>query len=160
MVSTAVAAANAHPPDVMLGSSLGALVALAAAARGVAVPLLLLAPAVGFAERWATRLPPGVGPIPFHHFGEGREVPVHRAFFEETSRVTVDDAPPRARVVILMGRRDETIPFETVRGVWDRWTERGSLVPGSRYEEVADGDHGLFASVPHVASVVRELAGD
>ncbi len=159
MVSTAVAAANAHPPDVMLGSSLGALVALAAAARGVDAPLLLLAPAVGFAERWATRLPPGDGPVPFHHFGERREIPVHRAFFEETARVDVDRAAPRRCVVIIMGRRDETIPYGTVRDVWDRWAESGTLASGSRYEEIADGDHGLFAAVPHVASLVRELAG-
>lgn len=159
MVAAAVEAARARPPDVVLGSSLGALVALAASANGIGAPLLLLAPALGFADRWRERLPPGDAPVPFHHFGEGREISVHRAFFEETSRVDVDRSPPSARVVVVMGRRDQTIPYGTVRGAWDRWADTGALAPGSRYEEIADGDHGLVAHVPHVARIVRELAG-
>jgi pimeloyl-ACP methyl ester carboxylesterase len=159
MLASAQAAARAHPPDVVLGSSLGSLVALGLAARGVAGPLLLLAPALGFAERWASRLPPGEGPVPFHHFAEGREIGVHRAFFQEMARVGVDRAPPKQRVVVIMGRRDETIPVGLVRERWDAWADAGGLAGGSRYEEITDGDHGLVAHVGHVERVVRELAG-
>ncbi len=159
MLARAEAAAHAHPPDVVLGSSLGSLVALGLAMRGVGAPLLLLAPALGFAERWAARLPPGDGPVPFHHFAERRELAVHRAFFQEMARVDVDRAPPKQRVVVLMGRRDETIPVSLVRERWDAWADGGGLAGGSRYEEIADGDHGLVAHVGHVERLVRELAG-
>ena len=48
MVSEAVRVAEAERPAVVVGSSLGALVALEAAKRGVRAPLVLIAPALGF----------------------------------------------------------------------------------------------------------------
>jgi predicted esterase YcpF (UPF0227 family) len=159
MVERAIEVAAASKPDVVLGSSLGALVALAAASRAsIVAPLLLVAPALGFARRWASQLPPGEGPVPFHHFAEGREIPVHRAFFEEMAAIRADEAPSQ-RVVVVMGRRDETVPCEIVREAWNGWVESGRLALGSRYEEIADGDHGLVAHVEHIARVARELLG-
>jgi pimeloyl-ACP methyl ester carboxylesterase len=53
MVAEAVRAAEAENPDVVVASSLGALVALAAAKVGrLTAPLILVAPALGFGSRW------------------------------------------------------------------------------------------------------------
>src|SRR5258705_8536985 len=59
VVDHAVEEARRLPPAAMVGSSLGALVALATAKRGVLVPLVLIAPALGVATRWKTRIPDG-----------------------------------------------------------------------------------------------------
>lgn len=159
MVERASEAAATSKPALILGSSLGALVALAAAPRAAPnASLLLVAPALGFAKRWAARLPPGEEPVPFHHFAEGREIAVHRAFFRQVSAIQTDE-PPAQRVVVVMGRRDETVPCEIVREAWSGWAESGRLAPGSRYEEIADGDHGLVAHVEHLARVAHELLG-
>jgi pimeloyl-ACP methyl ester carboxylesterase len=168
MVEVAREAAAAEPPDVVLGSSLGALVALAASARGLPrpdVPLLLVAPALGLGERWLERLParpPGAEgegePVPIFHFGMGRTALVHRRFFEEVARLEPLEAP-RARVFVVMGREDQTVPCDAVHETWRRWaTSPGGLAKGSRYLELADGDHGLVAHVGLLASLSRELA--
>ena len=93
----------------------------------------------------------------FHH-GAGRELTVHRRFFEEMASVDADREPPAVPVVILMGRRDESVPFETVEGVWKSWEASGGLRPGSRFVEIADGDHGLLAHVDQIADEIRGLA--
>jgi len=147
-----------HMPAVVCGSSLGALVALGAARIALHAPLLLIAPALGFGPRWIEKLPEG-DPVPFVHHGTGTELGVHRRFFEEMAAVDVDRDPPEVPVVIFMGRRDESVPFQTVEDVWRRWERSGRLVPGSRFVEIPDGDHGLLASVDRIADEVVSLAG-
>ena len=58
-----------------------------------------------------------------------------------------------------MGRRDESVPFEAVEGVWKRWEKSGALRAGSRFVEIPDGDHGLLGHVDRIAEEVRALAG-
>jgi len=144
-------------PRVVVGSSLGALVALALAdmLRSASPPLVLLAPALGFGERWKAKLPEGDAFELFHH-GEGRPLPIHRAFFEEMSRVDVDEEPPPVPVSIVMGTRDESVPFEQVAERWARWERSGHLVPGSRFHRVEGGDHGLIESGDEIERAVRE----
>lgn len=146
-----------HLPAVVVGSSLGAMVALAVGRIALHAPLLLLAPALGFGRRWVENLPPG-DPVAFFHHGAGRELAVHRRFFEEMASVEADRVPPEVPVVILMGRRDESVPFETVEGVWKRWEASGGLRPGSRFVEIAEGDHGLLDHVEQIAAEIRVLA--
>src|SRR5262249_30265201 len=69
-----------HMPAVVVGSSLGAMVALEAARMGLKAPLVLIAPALGFGGRWMEKLPEG-DPIRIFHFGDERELPIHRRFF-------------------------------------------------------------------------------
>jgi pimeloyl-ACP methyl ester carboxylesterase len=147
-----------HFPAVVVGSSLGALVALEAARNAAAAPFVLVAPALGFGRRWMERLPGG-DPIPFFHHGEEREIGVHRRFFEDMSRVTADQEPPAAPVTVLMGRRDESVPFELVRDVWERWERSGRLRPGSRFIEIPDGDHGLAEHVDRIGAEILTAAG-
>ena len=143
-------------PAVVVGSSLGALVALGSAGEGPA-PLVLIAPALGFGRRWIEKLPPG-DPLPFFHHGTETERLMHRRFFEEMAGLSVDRKPPAVPVVLFMGTEDESVPFDGVRRTWERWEKSGRLPPGSRFVAIPGGDHGLVAHVPEIAEEVRRLA--
>ena len=145
--------AKRHEPSAIVGSSLGALGALEVSARGATAPLLLIAPAVGFGKRWIERLAPG-DPVLFFHHAEGMELPIHRRFFEQLAALDSDVRPPAAPVTVVMGTNDESVPLETVRGVWRRWEQSGELAAGSRFVEIRGGDHGL---VEHADTIAREL---
>lgn len=158
MVETAVQEAREHGPSAVVGSSLGAIVALEGARRGITVPLVLVAPALGFSERWTEKLPAG-DPVTFFHHGEGRDASIHRAFFEAMASSEADRSPPPQPVIVLMGSRDESVPPELVRQTWRRWEQSGRLAVGSRYAEILDGDHGLVESVPRIAAEVLAVVG-
>ena len=161
MVRTARSAQREARPAVIVGSSLGALVSLSLAEfLGSGGPsLVLVAPALGLGERWKSKLPEGDVFELFHH-GEGRPLPIHRAFFEEMSGVLVDEAPPSVPVSIVMGTGDVSVPFEQVAESWARWEASGRLVPGSRFHRVEGGDHGLIEFGDEIEAAVRErLAG-
>jgi pimeloyl-ACP methyl ester carboxylesterase len=143
-----------HLPAVVVGSSLGAMVALEAARIALKAPLVLVAPALGFGNRWTEKLLEG-DPVRFFHFGEERELPIHRRFFEEMARSDSDREPPEVPVSVLMGARDESVPIGLVRGVWRRWEESKRLRPGSRFVEIAGGDHGLVDHVERIAAEIR-----
>jgi surfactin synthase thioesterase subunit len=145
-------------PAVVVGSSLGALVALEACRLISSPPLVLIAPALGFSSRWLERLSPADSIRVFHH-GEGRELPIHRRFFEEMAAGDVDDEPPDRPVTVVMGGRDESVPAAGVRAVWSRWERSGRLPAGSRYVEILEGDHGLVDHVEQIAEEIRRAAG-
>jgi pimeloyl-ACP methyl ester carboxylesterase len=157
MVSEAVRVAEAERPAVVVGSSLGALVALEAAGRGIQAPLVLIAPALGFGPRWTEKLAPG-DPVSFFHHGQGRELQIHRRFFEQMAQVDADLDPPVVPVAILMGKKDESVPYDGVLEVWKRWEASERLVPGSHFVAIADGDHGLIAFVDQIAAEIRAAA--
>jgi len=146
-----------HLPAVVVGSSLGAMVALEAARIALAAPLVLIAPALGFGSRWIETLPPG-DPVSFFHHAEGRELPIHRRFFEEMARVKADREPPAGPVTLLMGTHDESVPFGLVREVWGRWQKSGRLHSASRFVEISGGDHGLIEHVGAIAQEIRSAA--
>ena len=145
-----------HHPDVVVGSSLGALAAIEASRRGVPAPLLLIAPAIGFGKRWIDKLPPG-DPLNFFHHAEGRDLPIHRRFFEGLAAIENDGDPPTVPVIVVMGSRDESVPIAHVREIWKKWESSNRLAAGSRYVEIAGGDHGLVDHVPLLAQCVRDL---
>jgi pimeloyl-ACP methyl ester carboxylesterase len=152
MVARALEHAQANPPAVVAGSSLGALVALAVVRRGVEAPLVLIAPAIGIGARWETKLAEGDPVVVWNH-ALNANVPIHRAFFDQMNAVDVDVQPPRTRVTAFMGRQDETVPFELVEETWQRWESIG-LVPGSRLVVFDEGDHGLTAYVDQIAAAI------
>ena len=165
MVNAARTAFERAEPRVIVGSSLGALVALSFAESFSSLSslsslssspgLVLVAPALGFHERWKEKLPEGEEFELFHH-GEERMLPIHRRFFEDMALVHVDDAPPAVPVSVVMGTDDETVPFAQVSATWDRWAASGALVRGSHFHRVAGGDHGLVAFGDDIESAVRE----
>jgi hypothetical protein len=101
-----------------------------------------------------SRLAPG-DPVRFFHHGKGRELEVHRSFFEGMARLEVDREPPRQSVVVIMGERDESVPFKGVEAAWRRWESSGRLAPGSRFVSIADGDHGLLGFIDQIAEAIR-----
>ena len=156
MAKIAVWEMKKRMPAAVVGSSLGALVALEASGAAPVAPLVLVAPALGFGARWVEKLPAG-DLLPFFHHGEGREISIHRRFFEEMSRIEADRDPPAVPVTIVMGRNDESVPFELVQGVWKRWQESGGLDPRSSFVEIPGGDHGLTDHVDRIAREIRRL---
>lgn len=144
MVDRAIECGARIAPRVLVGSSLGALVALATAHRGLRAPLVLIAPALGAARRWQTRIPDG-DPVSVFNFARNAMVPIHRAFFEQMTRLDVDEMPPEAKITVVMGRQDETVPFAIVEETWRRWESSGKLASGSRLVAVDGGDHGLVS---------------
>lgn len=146
-----------HLPAAVVGSSLGAVVALESARSVPLAPLVLVAPALGFATRWVEKLPAGAVAV-FHH-GEEREIAVHRRFFEEMAGVQADREPPAVPVTVVMGRLDESVPFDLVREVWAGWERSGRLNPRSRFVEIPGGDHGLVAHVDRIAEEIERSCG-
>jgi predicted esterase YcpF (UPF0227 family) len=151
VVDHAVESGRRTPPRALVGSSLGALIALAVAGRGLVAPLVLIAPALGVADRWKTKIPDG-DPVMVFNYARNADAPIHRAFFEQMASLRVDQEPPPERVTVIMGRNDETVPFAHVEQTWRRWEASGDLVAGSRFIELPDGDHSL---VSH-ADVIRD----
>ena len=152
MIETALAAAARIPPDAIAGSSLGALVALEIMRRGIVAPLVLIAPALGIAERWRTKLPPG-DPITVFNHAAGADAPIHRRFFLEMAELHVDDFPPPAPVTLIMGTDDEQVPFAGVEQTWRSWEP--SLKAGSKFVTIDGGDHGLTAHVERIAEEIQ-----
>ena len=152
MVDLGVARGRAAAPDAIVGSSLGSMIALAVARRGFDAPLVLIAPPLGMASHWISRLPPG-DPISVFNYARSGNAPIHRAFFERMARVDVDREPPAQRVTVIIGRNDETVPFDRVEQTWRRWESRG-LAPGSKLIVIEGGDHGLTA---HADVIAREI---
>ena len=157
MVDKAIGHAQRRRPVAIAGSSLGALVALAVARQGFPVPLVLLAPALGIGERWKTRLPDGDPVVVWNH-ARNAEAPIHRRFFDQMNDLAVDRDPPPARTTVVMGRHDETVPFELVEETWQRW-EAAGLAEGSRFIALDEGDHGLTAYGDVIARAIAVAAG-
>ena len=160
MYAEAFVAYSESRPRLVVGSSLGALVALSLAETlgRDGPPLVLIAPALGFGARWASKLPEGGSFEMFHH-GEGRNLPIHRRFFEEMAHVTVDASPPPVPVSVVMGTLDESVPFDQVADRWAAWEASGGLAPGSRFHAVEGGDHSLLAHGGVLEAAVLERLG-
>ncbi len=158
VVEHAAAEARRVRPRALAGSSFGALIALAVAKMGVAVPLILIAPALGVADRWRENVPSG-DPVTVFNYARNGESQIHRAFFEQMAALHVDDEPPPSRVTAIMGGSDETVPFDMVQRRWREWEESGRLAAGSRLVVIPDGDHGLVAHAPLIGKLIVEAVG-
>ncbi|HUP44161.1 MAG TPA: YqiA/YcfP family alpha/beta fold hydrolase [Thermoanaerobaculia bacterium] len=158
MVQLGVREGRARPPRAIAGSSLGAMVALEVARRGIEAPLVLIAPAIGVGDRWTVRIG-AADPVEVFHHGRNANARIHRAFYEEMCSVRADEEPPATAVSVVLGRADESVPFEIVRTRWEEWTASGRLVAGSRFTEIAGGDHGLVGWADVIAREIRARAG-
>jgi predicted esterase YcpF (UPF0227 family) len=154
IVARALEIARTDPPQAIVGSSLGALVALAMRAD---VPLVLIAPALGVARRWKEKIPAG-DPVIVYNYARAEDAPIHRKFFDQMTNLHVDDEPPLSRVTVIMGRQDETVPFDIVAETWERWRASGKLVAGSEFIELPEGDHSLVAHAEIIRKAIVEAA--
>lgn len=157
MVQHALDCARTTPPHAIVGSSLGALIALSVAHRGLRLPLVLIAPALGIAQRWKSRIPDG-DPVIVFNYARNADAPIHRAFFDQITALYIDQEPPPSRVTVVMGRKDETVPFAVVEETWQKWEATGRLVAGSRFLELEEGDHSLVAHAEIIRDAIREAA--
>jgi uncharacterized protein len=157
MVRLGLERAMVNPPRAIVGSSLGAVIALEVARRGVHAPMVLIAPGLGIGNRWTSRLEAGDPVMVFNH-ARNERAPIHRAFFEGMNAIENDGEPPPVAVTIFMGTKDETVPFTLVHEVWQAWEQSGKLVKGSKFIEIPEGDHGLVAYVDRIAGEIRAAA--
>ena len=158
MVQVGVRRGERQPPRAIVGSSLGAMVALEVVRRGIRVPVVLIAPAIGVRDRWHARIGKG-DPVEVFNHARNETALIHRAFFDEMCSVRPDEDAPVVPVTVIMGRNDESVPFEIVRTRWEEWTASGQLVRGSKFIEIAGGDHSLVSWVTTIATEIRVAAG-
>jgi uncharacterized protein len=152
MVGQVAAAIDAaRRPAALIGSSLGAFVAIQAALeRPQRVErLVLLAPALDFAgnrtraltesglEQWKAS-----NALNVFHYGYGRVVPVHYDLYTDATRYDCLNATLEMPVQVFQGRRDAAVDPETV----ERWS-------GARpYAELhmLDDDHQMLGSLDYI----------
>jgi pimeloyl-ACP methyl ester carboxylesterase len=140
-------------PAVIVGSSLGALVALHVAARETSVKaLVLVAPALSPDARWKAWIgAEGIekwrreGKRPFYNFVTRNERPIDFGFFED---VLEHARPPALRVPasVIHGKRDEAVPFVVSE-------ELARAYPALVKLQLVDDDHSLLQ---HVDLIARE----
>ena len=142
----------------LIGSSMGGyLAALYAARHPETAALVLMAPAFGFARRWAEQLGAARvaewkerGTIEVQNYATDRMEPLGHTLlsdalgYEETPRVTQP-------AMVWQGLRDEVVPVDAVR-------EFVRLNPHAILQEVDDG-HELAASAERICAAAIGLVG-
>jgi len=135
--------AAAGDPISLIGSSLGGyLAALYAARHPEAVRAVLLAPAFGFARRWAESLGPvrvgewrRTGAMHVYHYGEGRDSRLGCQLIDDGARY--EDYPDfRQPALIFHGAHDEVVPA--------RYSERFAATHPNVRLETLDSGHQLL----------------
>ncbi len=142
---------QATAPVTLIGSSLGAFVAVNAAAAWPeqVAKLVLMAPALEFGDdglkgpggadltAWKT-----AGHLNVFHFGYGRMLPVHYELYEDARRYDAMQAELPMPVLVFQGRRDTAVDPVTV----EAWSRRRPTVE----LHMLDDDHQLSASLPYL----------
>ncbi len=145
---------------VLMGSSLGGMLAVLAAARfgGRVGRLVLMAPAVMFAkpghhlltpervDEWRRR-----GSLPFFHYGYNEERPLHYGFYEDSLRYDAFETPFVQPALVYQGLRDASVDYRTV--------EQFARTRPNVTLSLIDDDHQLIASLPRMWDGVAEFLG-
>jgi pimeloyl-ACP methyl ester carboxylesterase len=156
----AQAIAHAGGQVTLMGSSLGAALAVLGAARfGTQVErLVLLAPAVMFAKPGHSLLPPDRiaawaqrGSLPFFHYGYGDERMLDYAFYADSLRHDPFEMSFDQPTLIFQGLRDTVVDPRTV----EQFARGRTNVTLSLLED----DHQLIASLPRMWDSVQEFLG-
>jgi pimeloyl-ACP methyl ester carboxylesterase len=142
-------------PVTLIGSSLGAFVAVNAAARWPdrVARLVLLAPALDFAGPGMKRMGDtpldewkASGSLNVFHFGYGRVVPVHYELYEDARRYDAFHADVPMPTLVFQGRHDDVVDPKTV----EEWAATRANVE----LHLVDDGHQLTASLPEIAEAV------
>ena len=138
-------------PAVLMGSSLGAFVAVQTALKDPAkvARLILLAPALDFGGKRLDNLGDrGVAEwertntLDVFHYGFGRTMPVHYELYADACRYDCLTAKPSMPIQVFQGRRDAAVDPEMV----ERWA-------GTRPNvelHMLDDDHQLLGSLEYI----------
>jgi pimeloyl-ACP methyl ester carboxylesterase len=139
-------------PVTLIGSSLGAFVAVNAAVKwpGRVGRLVLMAPALDFGDE-GLKGPAGAdigawkaaGHLKVFHFAYGRMMPVHYELYEDARRYNAIDADLKMPVLVFQGRRDTAVDPATV----EAWSRRRR--PNVELH-MLDDDHQLTASLSYI----------
>lgn len=158
MVEHVLSLLEGKGPAVLVGSSLGALVALHVAARSPEVrQLVLLAPALSPDERWTGWI--GARGIEewrrtdrrlFFNFVTENERPIDYGFFEDVLRHAKPPAP-RVPVRAIHGRKDAAVPVVVSEELARAYPDRVKLT-------LVDDDHSLLQHVDLIAQEVLAAA--
>jgi pimeloyl-ACP methyl ester carboxylesterase len=147
-------------PVVLIGSSLGGVVAIHAAARlGSRIDrLVLLAPALRFGKddhrfltpdrvtAWRDR-----GTLDVFHYAYGEARPLNYTFYEDSLRYDAREADVQQPMRIFQGRRDESVDARDV--------ERYAAGRSHAQLTVLDDDHQLLASLPEIWTETERFLG-
>jgi pimeloyl-ACP methyl ester carboxylesterase len=138
-------------PIVLIGSSLGAFVAVQVALKHPAAVdrMVLLAPALDFGgnrmrslgdvglDEWKRR-----DRLDIFHYGYGRMMPVHYELYEDARRYDCVNAALAMPIQVFQGRRDDAVDPDMV----ERWSKARPNVE----LHMLDDDHQLTASVGYI----------
>ncbi len=139
------------PPAALIGSSLGAFVAVQTALQrpSLVTRLVLLAPALDFGgDRMKTFGDRGLAEwkasdsLNVFHYGYGRVIPVHYELYAEARGHDCMNAALTLPVQVFQGRRDTVVDPATVEG-WSRARSNVEL-------HMLDDDHQLLGSLDHI----------
>jgi pimeloyl-ACP methyl ester carboxylesterase len=145
----------------LIGSSLGAALAVLAAARfgdDAVERLILMAPAVMFARPGHSLLPPERiwewqhrGALPFFHYGYNEERLLDYAFYEDSLTHDAFDSVFTQPTLIFQGLRDTVVDHRTV----EQFVRHRRNVTLS----LLDDDHQLTASLPRMWAAIEDFLG-
>jgi len=140
-------------PVTLIGSSLGAFVAVTAAVKWPEriARLVLLAPALDLRDLGAPKLEEWkrTGRLTVFHFAHGRFENVHYELYEDATRYDAFNAEIAMPVLIFQGRRDTAVRPETV----EAWARRRPNVE----LHMLDDDHQLGASLDYMWDVTSRF---
>jgi pimeloyl-ACP methyl ester carboxylesterase len=154
------AIAGVTGPVVLIGSSLGAFVAVQVALKHAERidRLVLLAPALDFGgnrmrslgdvglDEWKRR-----NRLDIFHYGYGRMMPVHYELYEDARRYDCVNAALSMPIQVFQGRRDDAVDPDSV----ERWSRARPNVE----LHMLDDDHQLTASVGFIWEEMRGFLG-
>jgi pimeloyl-ACP methyl ester carboxylesterase len=136
-------------PIVLMGSSLGGVVALHVASRRAArvARLVLMAPALRFGKDGHAFLGPervarwrDTRTLDVFHYGYGAPRPLNFSFYEDSLRYDAEAADVRRPTLIFQGLHDTSVPHEIV--------ERYAAVHDNVTLRLLNDDHQLITSLP------------
>lgn len=142
---------SAKTPVTLIGSSLGAFVAVSAAVKWPdrVERLVLMAPALDFGDE-GVQGPGGAdiagwkaaGHLNVFHFAYGRMMPVHYQLYDDARRYDAIEADLNMPVLVFQGRRDTAVDPAAV----EAWCRRRPNVE----LHMLDDDHQLTASLGYI----------
>jgi pimeloyl-ACP methyl ester carboxylesterase len=147
-------------PVTLMGSSLGATLAILAAERFAPriARLVLFAPAVMFAKPGHHLLPPERieewhrrGALPFFHHADHAERQLKYAFYEDSLKYDAFHASVTQPTLIFQGLHDTSVDYRTV--------EQFARVRPNVTLSLLDDDHQLIASLPRMWDSIRGFLG-
>jgi uncharacterized protein len=150
--------ATGRPGVTLIGSSLGAFVAVNAAVKWPdrIGRLILMAPALDFGDE-GLKGPGGAdigawkaaGQLMVFHFAYGRMMPVHYELYEDARRYDAIGADLKMPILVFQGRRDTAVDPATVEA-WSRRRPNVEL-------HMLDDDHQLTASLSYIWEKLAEF---